>query len=552
MLQACHWRSVLTPPYRKHTGERPFQCHCARRFSRLDNLRQHAQTVHVNEEIPTDSLAATGTRFQRQVRTDRVRPSAGRSRASTVGSQTGHSRGHSRNLSSSSIGSGLSNLSMRDDVRRRPPPLIMANDPSSRTRLSIDTFKSPPDSPSTRDPQYRGYPAQSPGGYSTPTSSTFSTGPASPHFGSALQSPSSRPSSMWGPSTPGRRLSVPSGANPFQSPQGGAQAPTAYFSPLPSSTASNFSGQSSMFGSPISSVFNNREFASRAAQDAEFKRRTWHPESRSNLGNNGNNGNGAGLAKNSFTHYHTNTMNRPSLLHSHSSGMGTRLPGIESFDREHSRPPSPPRRGPSPMQVDPAPQRPPSFPGVAERAISGPDDRRGLPEWDMSLHRNLTRLDISTSTPPKDSPPSWPIQTNAGPDYHTMHQSAGPAGPSRHSMPQVHRYAGMAAVAPAQQVVHPPPQRVDAPASSTSVQSPTTPRRNKRHGWYNGPIHAQKAAAQRTSPEDSSSSEGVPTPSTSSVGEYNPSIVHSDGRVENNSGVTTDGSHQVRGMLQRA
>jgi hypothetical protein len=45
---------------RKHTSERPFQCHCSRRFSRLDNLRQHAQTVHVNEEIPMDSLAATG------------------------------------------------------------------------------------------------------------------------------------------------------------------------------------------------------------------------------------------------------------------------------------------------------------------------------------------------------------------------------------------------------------------------------------------------------------------------------------------------------------
>ncbi|ODV84714.1 hypothetical protein CANARDRAFT_200432, partial [[Candida] arabinofermentans NRRL YB-2248] len=32
---------------RKHTGERPFKCeHCSRRFSRLDNLRQHNQTVH--------------------------------------------------------------------------------------------------------------------------------------------------------------------------------------------------------------------------------------------------------------------------------------------------------------------------------------------------------------------------------------------------------------------------------------------------------------------------------------------------------------------------
>ncbi|KAF7291433.1 hypothetical protein MIND_01288400 [Mycena indigotica] len=31
---------------RKHTGERPFTCHCDKQFSRLDNLRQHVQTVH--------------------------------------------------------------------------------------------------------------------------------------------------------------------------------------------------------------------------------------------------------------------------------------------------------------------------------------------------------------------------------------------------------------------------------------------------------------------------------------------------------------------------
>ncbi|GAA5978189.1 hypothetical protein JCM10908_004263 [Rhodotorula pacifica] len=33
---------------RKHTGERPFKCHCGREFSRLDNVRQHAMTVHGN------------------------------------------------------------------------------------------------------------------------------------------------------------------------------------------------------------------------------------------------------------------------------------------------------------------------------------------------------------------------------------------------------------------------------------------------------------------------------------------------------------------------
>lgn len=35
---------------RKHTGERPFQCEfCFKKFSRLDNLRQHKQTVHQHQ-----------------------------------------------------------------------------------------------------------------------------------------------------------------------------------------------------------------------------------------------------------------------------------------------------------------------------------------------------------------------------------------------------------------------------------------------------------------------------------------------------------------------
>lgn len=40
---------------RKHTGERPFECvHCSRKFSRLDNLRQHKQTVHAHEHMNND------------------------------------------------------------------------------------------------------------------------------------------------------------------------------------------------------------------------------------------------------------------------------------------------------------------------------------------------------------------------------------------------------------------------------------------------------------------------------------------------------------------
>ncbi|KAI0344923.1 hypothetical protein BDW22DRAFT_1325285, partial [Trametopsis cervina] len=41
---------------RKHTGERPFTCHCGKQFSRLDNLRQHAQTVHADKQEQNDRM----------------------------------------------------------------------------------------------------------------------------------------------------------------------------------------------------------------------------------------------------------------------------------------------------------------------------------------------------------------------------------------------------------------------------------------------------------------------------------------------------------------
>ncbi|KAF8061869.1 hypothetical protein FPV67DRAFT_300117 [Lyophyllum atratum] len=41
---------------RKHTGERPFACHCGKQFSRLDNLRQHAQTVHADKQEQNERM----------------------------------------------------------------------------------------------------------------------------------------------------------------------------------------------------------------------------------------------------------------------------------------------------------------------------------------------------------------------------------------------------------------------------------------------------------------------------------------------------------------
>lgn len=44
---------------RKHTGERPFPCHCGKAFSRLDNLRQHAATVHADQTQLNDAMLAS-------------------------------------------------------------------------------------------------------------------------------------------------------------------------------------------------------------------------------------------------------------------------------------------------------------------------------------------------------------------------------------------------------------------------------------------------------------------------------------------------------------
>ena len=256
---------------RKHTGERPFQCHCNRRFSRLDNLRQHAQTVHVNEEIPTDSLAATGTRYQRQIRTDRVRP-APRPRAGNLSSSGGHSRGHSRNLSTSSIGSTASNYSVAStDVRRRPPPLLMAGD----------------NRPST-PPTYAHHSMNSPGDLSTPTSATFPATPGSPNFTSTLGSPMSANLRLAGypgeARTPTRRLSVPSSMNPYYShvnPYG-----SSYPAP-PNGPGPAVSSLSSMVTSPTTSTFSVR-VGSYAPMADDWRRRTWHPSTYSNLNINYN------------------------------------------------------------------------------------------------------------------------------------------------------------------------------------------------------------------------------------------------------------------------
>ncbi|OAL51957.1 hypothetical protein IQ07DRAFT_398213 [Pyrenochaeta sp. DS3sAY3a] len=481
---------------RKHTGERPFQCHCSRRFSRLDNLRQHAQTVHVNEDIPAESLAATGTRFQRQIRTDRVRPPGNRSRANTLGSTGGHSRGHSRNLSSSSITSTISSMSVAQspDVRRRPPPLAMASDsgPSARARLSLNTVDAyNPPLMGSPGPQIVEYDTQS-NAPTTPTSATFSTANGSPaRFGSAMQSPvsTSRPVSWAGPPPQGRRLSISSTGNPFSGPPGqGPAPPPPYMTPLQSSTNVTFSGQSSMYASPTASHFSESRRDSNA--DADWRRRTWHPGTYS----------GPRPATSGLGYHQTIDAPRPSYTSQPAASQTTRLPGIESFD--YAPPPlSLPRRQPSPMQVDP-PARPLTYHAPAEHTPNRGHEKRTSISWDID------RLKIASPNPPREQWGQYPTQSTTG------RPTTAPHGYFSQRQPNV-----------------PQPIQVPSMGSPRSSQDqPVTPRKNKRQAWYNGPLAQPQRAMQRTSPEDSSSSEGVPTPGT--MAEYHPAIMHSNGFVE--------------------
>ncbi|KAK5743423.1 Up in starvation [Elasticomyces elasticus] len=456
---------------RKHTGERPFQCHCSRRFSRLDNLRQHAQTVHVNEEIPGDSLAATSTRFQRQIRTDRVRPPNNRSRASTIGSQGGHthSRGHSRNLSSSSVGSNASSMGVPDDFRRRPQPLAMANDPSARARSSLDTYNSVTESPGQQYAYYN----QSPSGYSTPTSTAFSTGPASPHYGSPPSASALSRSSFYNGArhAPGqRRLSVPSAAQAYQNATGNTYPP-AYFSPIPSGSSMAFSQNGSMFGSPTTSIFSHGRRDSEA--ELEYRRRTWHPGTYSGYAQR--------PATSGLSYHQTPDDQGPAPSTQPAASQVTRLPGIESFDHG----PSPGSRPqPSPMMID-------ARPSSSHRSS------------DAGLHQNLTRLDITAANAPVEG--QWQVAQQS--------QAAPPPGYFPHQ--------AVTTVAP--QFIH--------HHHSSSMPEPVTPRRNKRQGWYGGPVQAQQLGppSQRPSPE---SSDGVPTPSATQGTEYHPVIVGPNGVME--------------------
>lgn len=463
-------------------------------------------------------MAAQGTRFQRQIRTDRVRPPGNRSRANTLGSVSGgHSRGHSRNLSTSSITSTASsiNVTQSPDVRRRPPPLAMANDGAARARLSLNIVDSyNPPLMGSPGPTVVDYNPQS-NGVTTPTSATFSAATGSPsRFNSVLQSPisaSSRPVSWSGAAPSARRLSVPTSGNPFSGPPG--QYVPSFITPLPSSTSSTFSGQSSVYASPTISNFPESRRESNA--EADWRRRTWHPGTYA----------GPRPATSGLGYYQNLDSPGPSFTSQPAASQTTRLPGIESFDHV---PPAPtmPRRQPSPMQVDVTP-RPVTYHAPIDVPSRRGHEKRTSISWDTTLQNGINSLEIASPHTPREQ---WGHYRS-----HSGHVASPRPTTAPHSGYLNHPQPGA------------PPPPIQIPASDrarSSQDPPATPKKSKRQAWYNGPVanpapvQAQVSQvqsgrfAQRTSPEDSSSSEGVPTPSNSSMTEYHPAIVHSNGYVE--------------------
>ncbi len=417
-----------------------------------------------------DSLAATGTRFQRQIRTDRVRQ-PGRARASTGGSIGPSARGHSKSLSTSSISSVGSNFSTRDDIRRRPPPLVMA-DP--RFQYPSEAYPHRPPSPSD---------------FSTPTSATFSVDQNSPRWGSSILSPTSshsRSRSLYAAShVPARRLSVPSSGIPFQSQHGlnlgrptfgpGSPEATNGSHPVPYSPAI------SVLASPTSSIFSfGRRESTSGTED--WRRRTWHPES-TNFSTNP----GSRLSHVSTPSQYPN----PPQSHVNLSvqqqqpASSFRLPGIESFDPLHRRPASPFRKNASPMIVEPDVVHPPTLLPTANAAES--EDRRSTANWDMGLHQGLTRLDIRSNPMTSDSASTWAREANQAMDAQAdrvrlnpptvrFHESVMTENPAKSISPRTyHQYT------------------MSAPSTASSRES-------KRRAWHQSGIstHGETPLGQMT------------------------------------------------------
>jgi len=443
-----------------------------------------------------DSLAASGTRFQRQIRTERARP-VNRSRSSTFTSGVAPPhlphmhRSHSRNLSSSSITSMSSVSTIGGDDYRRAP---LGFETPRTNRLSLDTYvpTSSPAAAAAHMQPYYGVGGNSPTGYSTPTSTSFSHGNSSPRFSSGLHSPinSSSRSAYWGASkTPHRRLSI-GGSTPFQSSHSPDTQSSAHMSPAPSNAA--IQRHSHYAASPGPSTLDSPRESPGTPVESDYRRHTWGPQVNTQLRR-------PRAEPSILTTNHITDLPRPRPVFPsmEQSSQVTRLPGIHTFDQ-----PPPPSallsaRAPSPMHLD----LPPTSHPVEQPQKTPVAAHPNRVSWTSGLQRDLNRLEITNDSRPTSWAPS--NQTTVVPESPVLPSPI--RGHSRHV----------------------------SESSITSVPQPmqTTPtaRKNKRMGWYiQPPSHQQVPNAERPSPD---SSDGAPTPVTTSAG-FQPAIVQGNGHVE--------------------
>lgn len=119
---------------RKHTGERPFKCHCGRAFSRLDNVRQHAGTVHAEQATRNAAMMAALVSLHNALS---AAASASQQEAGMVISKEGASA-HARARSGSASGS---NEEKKPKVAKRAK--YSASPASERRSLASSTLQSP-------------------------------------------------------------------------------------------------------------------------------------------------------------------------------------------------------------------------------------------------------------------------------------------------------------------------------------------------------------------------------------------------------------------------
>ena len=148
---------------RKHTGERPFRCHCGKAFSRLDNLRQHAQTVHADEQERNEIMMQELTTLHSNLA------------ASAALSQVAQAQVLSKTGPQAPTGPN-GNLANR----RKSAAVLAVNHAPSKSTSALVAAKRRASGPVYSDSSYR---YDAPGSYSRPSfNSPWHQGPVPPHL----------------------------------------------------------------------------------------------------------------------------------------------------------------------------------------------------------------------------------------------------------------------------------------------------------------------------------------------------------------------------------